>query len=568
VFRGQLLDSAHTRQDKCFEEFNLFLIDTGSRSLEPLLSLKIDWAEKHLHVVRAILSHVWEGYDSGGGVILSRESTRWVRELTGTVHLAQMADGIELLDELVSQVFHAVVGASRLPLTSVESPLPGFSLGRVAYCFAAPAEPDLLELVRRDDLNLLERVKVLENLLHVTPCEQMPALVQRLRSVDCLALLKILFNEVSLSPWTDLVGNTLALLNSLEREGIISKSAAIDFLAFLLIQVGRHLTAYDLVTFHHRGANYPDALLLDAVLKAYLRRIESEPELFLGPGKRERLRRRALRQGWLLRAIYQGLPVPDAPTSPGENMRVLPPPHIRVPEEQILHPVKRRRLLFAGDLPSIGPHAEEALRRSGADLEQDAELREMGLALFLDRPLGIGKAPGERDQTVLLSHRAFSRTIAQRRLCFLDERVRQFGKCPRWEAALAALSLPGLALQDLRGQPRPGAVSVADAHLVASDFIFLQTVSGTVEELVRQYEFNLLWERVQLPEVKTGQKLLIVPRTNGRLTIHDSALRPRVELVPDLSEGYIRRAGREMVRAGLLATVLDEQMTIRIPPSC
>src|SRR6516165_7228192 len=48
VFRGQLLDSAHTRQDKCFDEFNLFLIDTGSRSLEPLLSLKIDWAEQHL----------------------------------------------------------------------------------------------------------------------------------------------------------------------------------------------------------------------------------------------------------------------------------------------------------------------------------------------------------------------------------------------------------------------------------------------------------------------------------------------------------------------------------------
>ena len=62
-----------------------------------------------------------------------------------------------------------------------------------------------------------------------------------------------------------------------------------DFLGWLLRQIGRHLTAYDLVTFHHRGANYPDALVLDAVLKAYLARIEREPELFLDGGDAERV---------------------------------------------------------------------------------------------------------------------------------------------------------------------------------------------------------------------------------------------------------------------------------------
>src|SRR5207249_2747834 len=115
------------------------------------------------------------------------------------------------------------------------------------------------------------------------------------------------------------------------------------------------LTAYDLINFHHRGANYPDALLLDTVLRAYLAQIEERPELFLPckeddsqRQKRKRIRRRALRQAWLLRRTIQGLPVPDAPTSPGENSRILPPPYERVPEEQILDPAKRTKRLFEG----------------------------------------------------------------------------------------------------------------------------------------------------------------------------------------------------------------------------
>src|SRR5262249_18089237 len=169
-------------------------------------------------------------------------------------------------------------------------------------------------------------------------------------------------------------------------------------------QTGRHLTAYALVTFHHRGANYPDALLLDAVLKAYLARVNRRPPAFAtdpsdnavtAAGKR--LRRRALRQGRLLRRRYEGHAVPDAPTSPGEHARVLPPEYPRVPEEQLLQPAKRKNLLFAGDpLPRhLGPHGESVLRESVADLRHADELRELGLALYLDRPLGDAKAPAE-----------------------------------------------------------------------------------------------------------------------------------------------------------------------------
>ena len=66
-----------------------------------------------------------------------------------------------------------------------------------------------------------------------------------------------------------------------------------DFLGWLLRQLGRHLTAYDLVVFHHRGANYPDALVLDAVLKAYLIRIERRPELFLDDTRDDETARKA-----------------------------------------------------------------------------------------------------------------------------------------------------------------------------------------------------------------------------------------------------------------------------------
>jgi hypothetical protein len=40
-------------------------------------------------------------------------------------------------------------------------------------------------------------------------------------------------------------------------------------------------TAYDLITFHHRGANYPDALLLDHVLKRIVQNADLGPELYL-----------------------------------------------------------------------------------------------------------------------------------------------------------------------------------------------------------------------------------------------------------------------------------------------
>jgi hypothetical protein len=572
VFRGRLLDPAHTRQRRTFEAWNVYQRTPEGRSGEPLLALKLDMAAGELHVVRGLESYVWEGYDSGGNVYLSRERRKWVRELAGTVRLQAFPGADDLRDELMGQLFHAVVGASRLPLLSVEAPLPGFSFGELLYCYrpGAPAGGPLREwrdMVRgmlAPPLSLLERAKLLEALLRSVP----PSAVEEVARVfvehwsdlgegpEGLAwLLRTLFNEVSLSPYTHFAEQTLAFLRALEAGGYLDAEQVVDFLGYLLRQLGRHLTAYDLVTFHHRGANYPDALLLDAVLKEYLAWAGRRPDLFTdAPGDDElerghkQLRRRALRHGWLLRRRYEGHPVPDQPTSPGENARVLPPGHLRVPEEQVLQPARRTRRLYDGH-----PLAVPALlTRSLADLERPEELRELGTALFLDRPFGAGKASGEPDSTLLLASEAFSRSIAVERLKLL---ARETGALD--EATFRRLEtgpqVPGLPLDRVGGASRPGAVSLTDARAASPDFVLQRTTRGSIAQLHAQFDFRSLAERFNLDFLRIRREALVARAADGPgVLIYDASFRPRVEL--RIAEGgFVRRAGREYPDGGLLA---------------
>src|SRR5207245_2535109 len=84
---------------------------------------------------------------------------------------------------------------------------------------------------------------------------------------------------------------------------------------------------------------------------------------------------------------------------------------------QILQPATRRRRLYADDPLSahLGPQTRQLLQQSLADFDCPDEVRELGMALFIDRPLGVGKLPGEPDQTPLMAHAAFSRSLAIRR---------------------------------------------------------------------------------------------------------------------------------------------------------
>src|SRR4029077_19782521 len=119
--------------------------------------------------------------------------------------------------------------------------------------------------------------------------------------------------------------------------------------------------------------------------------IEENGELFQRNGRLEeasarQVRRRALRQACLLRRYYEGHPVPDAPTSPGENARVLPPPYVRVPEEQLLNVLRRKKRLYAEEPLSglLTSTTMNILRASIQDLADAREWRELGTAVFID----------------------------------------------------------------------------------------------------------------------------------------------------------------------------------------
>jgi hypothetical protein len=578
IFHGRLLDYPYTTRRQTFESWNLFLHNAEGRSAEPLLSLKLDVGAGQLHVTRAVYCYVWEAYDGGDNVILSRETRRWVRELVATISLAHFASAAELRDEIICRVFHAVVGTSRLPLTSIESPLPQFSLGELAYYHRPTLDPateqagplrsyrDLIEKGLTQDLAWIEKAKLLETLLHAVPPQEVGTAAELFfarwsaHKEELPALFRTMFNEVALSPYTDLVDKTLAFLRALEAARHLTAAQVIDFLSYLLRQQSRHLTAYDLVTFHHRGANYPDALLLDAVLKAYLEMAERQPELFLAAAgdaepeqKKQRIRRRALRHGWLLRRRYEGHLVPDEPTSQGENTRVLPPPHQRVPEEQIVFPQQRSRRLFAGDPLErfLTATALTILEESIRDLRGPVEMRELGLAIFLDRPLDAGKAPREPDQTLLLSSVAFSRSIARDRLRFLAE---DLGLIPdratfgTYRRLLDDLKVSGLSLEAVAGTPRAGSVSLVDAGKAAPDFIFLWTTSQSVQAFHSHFDFGRLLERVALQDLSASARQLIVRsgQTGASLMIYDYQMRKRLEIDFDPQQGYASRAGIEL----------------------
>jgi hypothetical protein len=573
IFHGRLLDAAHTRSKQTFESWNIHWVTPEGRSVEPLLSLKLDWPARRLYVTRGILSYVWEPYDAGGNVILSREVRKWVRELVAVVDLPEPVAVEHLQRTLAHRLFQAVVGVSRLPLTSVEAPLPNFTIGHLAHFHSAATEDGggaaevlrsyrgLLSRALSTKRPWSEKVKLLEVLLRSSSADQLAdgavEFVRRWHEIghtpeDIPKLVLTMFDEVALSPYTDFADKTIRFLALLEEQGALGSEQHADLLSSLLRRIGRHLTAFDLVTFHHRGANYPDALLLDALLKAYLALADRRSDLFLITNKdtpaesqAKRLRRRGLRQGWLLRRLYEGHPVPDTPTSPGENARVLPPEFPHVAEEQILNPHQRTRLLFARK-PQLSPTGEQVLKQSVADLEHPAELQELGTALFLDRPLGVFKHPAEPDQTILLSYEAFSRSLAARRLDAFAGKLGLLSPVQKTSlvARLKALTVPGVPIERSGVPPRPGVPSLQDAWRVAEDFVLVRSTKRAVSDFLAQYDVSPVRARFQVEWLRSEEPLLIAGSGSvagtgpGTLKLFDSSLQPGLELEMEARSGY------------------------------
>jgi hypothetical protein len=334
----------------------------------------------------------------------------------------------------------------------------------------------------------------------------------------------------------------------------------LEFLNHLLLQLCRHLTAYDLVTFHHRGANYPDALLLDAALKAYLRIVDQHPQLFQGIGARARLHRRALWQGVLMRRRYEGHLVPAAPTSPGENARVMPSSHPRVPEDELLQPHRRSRKLFAGE-PIAGllsPQALQVLQRSLDDLVEREEWIELGLGVFIDRPLGYAKAVGEPDQTPLFAYHAFSPSLARRRW----QELARLGEALQLTIPARTEFVPeGLPHTQIADCPRPVA-AVSDVRRVADDFIILRMLSGGWGALRAIFDWHALSQRYRLGGFMHEVRWCVQALDEEHrpvLALFDKAGRRRLEMRVDASQGYRTRAGVEYPVAGLeILTVWED----------
>jgi hypothetical protein len=565
VFQGRLLDRAHTRRRRPLESWNVH-VRTGGDPDVPLLSLLLDAGEGKLHVVRGVESYVWEGYAEGGNVYQSRERRKWTRELIAGFDLAEHDAG-ELCAEVACALSRAVTGA-RLPLTPIEAPLPAFSFGELFYAEEAgeaganTGEPGVLTPGGARQLRGLTPParqslpsREIEAWLRAVPVDELPMAAREMAARwsslgrtgnDLLGTFRRLFNEVSLSPWTDFAGKFVRLLALLQEMGTLGAEQVLDFEGYLLRQLGRHLTAYDLVTFHHRGANYPDALLLDLVLNDYLARLEQAPGLF--EGEAGRLRRRALRQGWLLRRRYEGHAVPDVPTSPGEHARVFPEGYPRVPEEQLLQVGRRRRRLYEGDpLPGrLSPVVRALLGQSLEDLAHPDERQELAAAVFFDRPFGGGKAAVEPDATLLLGSLACSRSIAAQRLRCLAGDLGVSVPQPE------ALDLPGLPLDAIGAAMRQGpGLSLTDAAWASADFVYRFTLPGSVAALRRM--LALAGVEGPLDLIGPGQVLLARSRESAGLVVHDESWQPRLELEPRLEQGYASRRGLEYPRGGFRA---------------
>jgi hypothetical protein len=189
------------------------------------------------------------------------------------------------------------------------------------------------------------------------------------------------------------------------------------------------------------------------------------------------------------------------------------------------------------------------LAKSVRDLEHMDERVEMGMGLFIDRPLGYGKQVGEPDLTPLLAHEAFSPSIARRRwrelkaLC--DELAIPYDAAaldPLFENGPWPAGLPHTEIADC---PRPTA-ALADVRKVANDFVILRTLPGGVARLLER-----LSAEITKPFGMDALPRLCLQRKNGVLALYDHDLNLHVELDVDTSKGFISRAGVEWPCAGL-----------------
>src|SRR5262245_27377967 len=270
LYRGRALDATMTRNRVKFRAWNIQLLVDRRPAPEPLISVKWDLHCNVIHITRAVLCYAHEAVTSGN-VVETKATTRWIRELVYSIHLDSLSTD-DFRAELEIAIGCAVYGTGRLPLTSLEAPLPQFLLGQLAYIPSNSSHD-----VREFEFNLRNA-----SLSVSAPDFGFPQ--------NPIRFLRQLFRSVSLSPYTCLVSNVIRMLRNLRQTNAISPVEQIDYLSWLIRLQWRHLNAYDLFLFHHRGANYPDALLVEEVLHELLSLADQESVCFDGTGAK-RIRR-------------------------------------------------------------------------------------------------------------------------------------------------------------------------------------------------------------------------------------------------------------------------------------
>jgi hypothetical protein len=229
--------------------------------------------------------------------------------------------------------------------------------------------------------------------------------------------------------------------------------------------------------------------------------------------------------------------------------------------------------LYTGEpLPDLlSPAARLVLHESVLDLAGTSEWRELGMAVFIDRPFGWGKAVGEPDLTSLLAHEAFSPSIARRRLQELERLARELQLMDiDWKSLHQSdddkpLGLPAAQV----AEPDRPVVSLADARRVADDFVILKTLRRGLEDALQAFDFAPVLEKMPFPNARESSLLvrLATPDRGAVLVWFDTKLRQRLEMETDLSNGFLRRGRRELPAAGLrVLRIWDEDGALFVVP--
>ena len=254
--------------------------------------------------------------------------------------------------------------------------------------------------------------------------------------------------------------------------------------------------------------------------------------------------------------------MPDAPTSPGENARVLPEPFVRVPQEQLDSPLRRERRLFAEKplAAVLTPTTSTVFRLGLEDLAEGNEAIELGMATFIDRPLGLGKAALAPDQTPLFAHEVFSPALGNRRLDQLagmahDFRIALPASWPRSRADFerGAAAIQGVPIHQCASLGRPVA-ALGDAQRVSDDFVVVRTLPSSLRTLRELFDWSSLCRRFVLDDLWNSERLRCVRVVWGgsgsAMTLQDDTS-CRVLFEADPSQGFRSRGGVELPVAGL-----------------